>query len=55
MVNDKYQVRSTGPVNASTVQPVKGSRKRGGGIVTGEWKEMHLSVMVLHSCCKIDY
>ena len=35
MVNDKYQVRSTGPVNALTMQPVKG-RKRGGGIRIGE-------------------
>ncbi|ELP89482.1 DNA-directed RNA polymerase I subunit RPA2, putative [Entamoeba invadens IP1] len=34
-VKDKYQVRSTGPVNPLTQQPVKG-RKRGGGIRLGE-------------------
>lgn len=35
MVNDKFQVRSTGPVNSLTMQPVKG-RKRMGGIRVGE-------------------
>ncbi|KAF2102220.1 beta and beta-prime subunits of DNA dependent RNA-polymerase [Rhizodiscina lignyota] len=35
MVNDKYQVRTTGPVNALTGQPIKG-RKKGGGIRVGE-------------------
>lgn len=35
MVNDKFQVRSTGEVNQTTLQPVKG-RKRGGGIRVGE-------------------
>lgn len=35
MVNDKFQVRSTGPVNSLTMQPVKG-RKRLGGIRVGE-------------------
>jgi DNA-directed RNA polymerase I subunit RPA2 len=35
MVNDKYQVRTTGPVNPTTGQPVQG-RKRGGGIRVGE-------------------
>uniref|UniRef100_A0A0G4FAA5 DNA-directed RNA polymerase subunit beta n=1 Tax=Chromera velia CCMP2878 TaxID=1169474 RepID=A0A0G4FAA5_9ALVE len=35
MVNDKWQVRSTGPVDSTTRQPVKG-RKRGGGIRVGE-------------------
>ena len=35
MVNDKFQVRTTGPVTALTGQPIKG-RKRGGGIRVGE-------------------
>lgn len=35
MVSDKSQVRSTGPVNAITRQPVKG-RKKHGGIRLGE-------------------
>jgi DNA-directed RNA polymerase I subunit RPA2 len=35
MVNDKYQVRTTGPVIPTTGQPVQG-RKRGGGIRVGE-------------------
>jgi DNA-directed RNA polymerase I subunit RPA2 len=35
MVKDKAQVRSTGPTNALTRQPVKG-RKKGGGIRFGE-------------------
>jgi len=35
MVNDKYQVRSTGPIDLVTHQPVKG-RKRGGGVRFGE-------------------
>jgi DNA-directed RNA polymerase I subunit RPA2 len=35
MVNDKFQVRSTGPINSLTMQPVKG-RKRSGGIRVGE-------------------
>ncbi|KAK8139861.1 DNA-directed RNA polymerase I subunit RPA2 [Apiospora sp. TS-2023a] len=35
MVNDKYQVRTTGPVVSTTGQPIKG-RKRGGGIRVGE-------------------
>ncbi|KAF2671014.1 putative DNA-directed RNA polymerase I subunit beta [Microthyrium microscopicum] len=35
MVNDKYQVRTTGPVHRHTLQPIKG-RKKGGGIRVGE-------------------
>ncbi|KAH7555821.1 DNA-directed RNA polymerase I polypeptide 2 [Bipolaris maydis] len=35
MVNDKFQVRSNGPSNALTGQPIKG-RKKGGGIRVGE-------------------
>ncbi|KAI9868665.1 MAG: DNA-directed RNA polymerase I subunit RPA2 [Trichoglossum hirsutum] len=35
MVNDKFQVRTTGPVTALTGQPIKG-RKVGGGIRVGE-------------------
>lgn len=35
MVGDKYQVRSTGPIDQITHQPVKG-RKRAGGIRFGE-------------------
>ncbi|KAG7109957.1 DNA-directed RNA polymerase I subunit RPA2 like protein [Verticillium longisporum] len=35
MVNDKYQVRTTGPVVPTTGQPIKG-RKKGGGIRVGE-------------------
>ncbi|OLY82623.1 putative DNA-directed RNA polymerase I subunit RPA2 [Smittium mucronatum] len=35
MVNDKYQVRTTGPIDSLTHQPIKG-RKKGGGIRLGE-------------------
>ncbi|OMJ24511.1 putative DNA-directed RNA polymerase I subunit RPA2 [Smittium culicis] len=35
MVNDKYQVRTLGPIDPLTHQPIKG-RKKGGGIRLGE-------------------
>ena len=35
MISDKFQVRGTGPVDSTTMQPVKG-RKKGGGIRFGE-------------------
>ncbi|XP_075591014.1 LOW QUALITY PROTEIN: DNA-directed RNA polymerase I subunit RPA2 homolog [Dermatophagoides farinae] len=35
MINDKFQCRSTGPIDALTLQPLKG-RKRGGGVRLGE-------------------
>ncbi|KAJ2900304.1 hypothetical protein IWW38_000563 [Coemansia aciculifera] len=44
MVNDKFQVRTTGKVNPITRQPVKG-RKRGGGIRLGE---MERDALIAH-------
>lgn len=44
MVSDKYQVRTTGPVNPMTQQPIKG-RKRGGGIRLGE---MERDALIAH-------
>ena len=46
MVNDKYQVRTTGPVSAVTGQPIKG-RSRGGGIRVGE---MERDALLAHGC-----
>ena len=46
MVSDKFQVRTTGPVNAQTGQPIKG-RAKGGGIRVGE---MERDSLLAHGC-----
>lgn len=46
MVNDKFQVRTTGPVVQMTGQPIKG-RRRGGGIRVGE---MERDSLLAHGC-----
>lgn len=46
MVNDKFQVRTTGPVNPLTGQPIKG-RSKGGGIRVGE---MERDALLAHGC-----
>ena len=50
-VKDKFQARSTGPVNELTQQPVHG-RKRGGGIRLGEMERdsllAHGTTMLVH-------
>lgn len=46
MVNDKFQVRTTGPVTKLTGQPIKG-RSKGGGIRVGE---MERDSLLAHGC-----
>lgn len=51
MVNDKFQVRSTGAVDTLTKQPV-GGRKKKGGVRLGE---MERDALIAHGCSNILY